>query len=114
MNNLFDGSLPSLNIGNSLDTLVFSERAEALKSACKKIAYEGTIEIEGVDYFDTVRAANQGFLPLEEFNQLICDTKSISALNNISIELIQLGFSPILQRRNNYRFYIKARRNTPQ
>ncbi len=114
LDNMIDGSMTNLNIGDSLDLVPYKDRAASLERVCKKIMYGGFIEISGCDFGDLIRASYQHYVQIPEYNEMVYgDRQSISSLENMVELLINNGFNIINQRRNKYIYYIKAERNNP-
>lgn len=110
LNNMIGGSIANLSIKDSLDLVPYKDRQVTLTNICSKIMYGGTLEIEGVDYEDIIRAGYRGDIYIEEFNQLVNEKESISGMSNVAMDLEALGFKIITKRRNKYQYYIKAQR----
>lgn len=106
-----DGSVPSVNIANLLDSVDISERQKTLESILKKIKYEGFIELTGTDLSEVFRAAYQGYIEYEEIIELLYAGKqSVATGELVAAILTDLNFKVITHRTNHYIYHIKAQR----
>jgi hypothetical protein len=104
-----DGSVKALDINNLLDSV--AERSELLQQIAKKIRYEGTLELIGVDLDEVVRAYQQGYIELPEVNEkLYAGRQSASTAEKMISELRSLNFQVINVRSNHHTYYIRAKR----
>lgn len=114
---MIDGSVEAINIEDALDLVRYSDREKTFDSVARKIMYGGTVELTGIDLSEIVRAVNQCYVEEAEANSILyCHDRvsSISTLESTCDLIIKKGFTIILQRRNRYHFYIKAKRNEPK
>ncbi len=125
LENIVDGSAPNLNINNTLDMVAPHQRIDVLTRFCKKIKYNGYIELCGNDISELSRAFNRGDINLDEINRYLYHNigestvdvnykASVSNLDTVCNQLSSLGFTIILKRRNKYLYYIKAQRSAPR
>jgi hypothetical protein len=117
LDKIIDGSLPSVNIEDSLDMVSYKDREATLQNIIKKIMYGGFIELTGVDLEEVSRAINQGYISEDEGNSLLygnSNSLSVSSLDSVCGLISKYGFKVFQQRRNKYRYYIKAKRSEPR
>ena len=107
-----DGSLPELAIADTLDHVPQENRLELLTILCKKVKYNGVLELTGTDIKDLTSSMYRNDLSLNEINQLLYgrDNKSVSHLEDVVNHIKNLNFKVINERRNKHIYYIKAQR----
>ncbi len=115
LENLIDGSLESLNIGNSLDLVKYDERFQTLVNICKKLRYSGVIELSGTELGDLSRHIHQGYVSTKDANSLLFDIggQSVAPMTEVTEQLQSMNFKIVNARRNKYQYYIKAVRAEP-
>jgi len=117
LQNTPDGSAPNLNIHDTLDLVGPHQRQQVLEQFCRKVKYNGYLDIEGVDVMDVCRAYYQGYLTTDEFNKYLYNdgtkanyTGSVSTVEEMCEQLQKFNFQIIHKRRNKYVYYIRALR----
>lgn len=88
-----DDSSTSINLGNLLDCVDFSQRQALLNNAIRKICIDGTITIEGIDMFGLCNQFIFGSLTNEQLNNILKSVVSLDTFKSILVCMLNNGLT---------------------
>lgn len=111
LNTIVNSSCEEIVVSSVLDHLTYENANKALREILGKLRLGGTITITGIDAKALSRLVLSESVSIEQFNEILGNTKSFNTIFNVRNILTKIGLVIESDFINGYSYSITAKRN---